>query len=46
MVMPGLGFSNANAPALISVTKEVSSDFECAPVGKEGVPYEPPYSQQ
>jgi len=40
MVMPGLGLSTANAPTLISVTKEVSSDFECAPVGQEGVPYE------
>ena len=38
MAMPHPGFSQAN------VTKEEASDFECAPVGQEGVRYEAPYT--
>jgi hypothetical protein len=38
MSMPQLGFPTA------SVTKEETSDFECAPVGQVGVRYEAPYS--
>ena len=43
MAMPHLACSTVNASTL-SITKDDTSDFECAPVGQVGVRYEAPYT--